>query len=179
MPGADGPLTPREAGLDEDQDHTTPEQREALEELRQQARQAMMDGQPEPPEEEGHGYDIPLPEDADGRQTHACEYLFVIYYDREAGAIAVPKTSLAVIQDQEGNEIRLVPNREPGHDDLWRASAEVAKDVESAQTANQTAQTFMQITQAMQQQAQVQRQQAQQAAAEAQRIQEAAKKGGR
>lgn len=143
-------------------------------------------GQAFEPEEDDHqhtaagGYDIPLPEeDASGRQTHECEYLFVIYYDREAGAIAVPKTALAVIEDQEGNEIRLVPNREPGHDDLWRGAAEVAKDVESAQTANQTAQTFMQITQAMQQQAQVQRQQQQQAASEAQRIQEAARKGGR
>lgn len=138
------------------------------------------EGQPfEPVEEPEHGYDIPAPaEDPAGRQTHDCEFVFAVYYDREAGAIAVAKTALVVIEDQEANEIRLVPRREASTDDMWRSAAEVAKDIESSQTASQTANAMLQVTQAMQQQMAVQRQQQQEAAKNAQRISEAARRGG-
>ncbi len=139
-------------------------------------------GQPfepvEPEETQAGGYDIPLPEeDASGRVTHEVEFLFTVYYDREAGAMAVAKTSLSVIEQQDGTEIRLLPNREATGDDIWRSCAEVAKDVESSQVASQTANAMLQVTQAMQQQLAVQRQQEQEAAKQAQRIQEAARKG--
>ena len=130
----------------------------------------------DPDSENEHGYDIPLPEDPEGNDTHPVEYVFAVYYDREAGAIAVSALDKVVIQDQEGGKIRLVPERQASADDMWRGAAEVCKDIESAQTSSQVAQTMMQMSQAAQQQMAVQRQQQQQAEKEAQRIQEAARR---
>lgn len=130
----------------------------------------------EPDEGHDHGYDLPPPPDPDGLETAECEYLFVTYYDRDAGAIAVAKVDRAVIIDREENPIRLVPRREATSDDIWRGSAEVVKDVESSQFASQTANAMLQVSQAMQQQLAVQRQQEQAAAKEAQRLAEATRK---
>lgn len=162
-------------------DQMTDEQREMLASLRDQARQTLEDNQPEPDDPE-HGYDIPLPEgDEDvvaGVDPADVEFAFVVYYDRDTGAIALPNFRSIEIEDPEGKPLRLRPRRDAAPDDLYRACAEVSKDVQNMQIASQTINTLMQIQQSMQQQMVNERAQQQMASQSMQRIREAAEQQG-
>lgn len=89
------------------------------------------------------GYDLPLPEP--DLPTLECETAFVVYVTAD-GPVANPALVTGIIENREGEQLVLAPQRRAVRDDLWRCAVEIVKDVEVAEQAERVGMVMAQAT---------------------------------